>query len=84
MRGEETQIAGFLSENPAFEGVLCLPGTHTKWVRIDAGEIVHFRTFMTGELFGLLVRCTRSCVTALSDSGWDEIEFAERSSIDGR
>lgn len=28
MRGEETQMAGFLSREPGFDGVLCLPGTH--------------------------------------------------------
>lgn len=54
MRGEETQIAGFLAERPKFDGVLCLPGTHTKWVRISAEEIVSFQTFMTGEIFALL------------------------------
>ena len=54
MRGEETQISGFLAENPNFFGTLCLPGTHTKWVQISAGEIVSFRTFMSGELFALL------------------------------
>lgn len=54
MRGEETQIAGFLSANPKFDGVLCLPGTHCKWVRISAGEIVSFQTYMTGEMFALL------------------------------
>lgn len=54
MRGEETQIAGFLAANPGFEGVVCLPGTHTKWVHVSAGEIVSFATFMTGELFALL------------------------------
>ena len=54
MRGEETQIAGFLVEEPGFDGVLCLPGTHTKWVHISAGEIVSFQTFMTGELFRLI------------------------------
>lgn len=54
MRGEETQIAGFLSGNPDFDGVLCLPGTHCKWVRISAGEIVSFQTYMTGEIFALL------------------------------
>ena len=54
MRGEETQIAGALSRNPDFDGILCLPGTHTKWVHISAGEIVSFKTFMTGELFALL------------------------------
>lgn len=54
MRGEETQIAGLLASQPDFDGVVCLPGTHTKWVRVSAGEIVSFQTFMTGELFGLL------------------------------
>ena len=51
MRGEETQIAGYLSKNPDFDGIICLPGTHTKWVHISAGEIVSFKTFMTGEIF---------------------------------
>ena len=54
MRGEETQIAGFLLDNPEFDGTICLPGTHTKWVQMSAGEIVSFRTFMSGELFALL------------------------------
>jgi 2-dehydro-3-deoxygalactonokinase len=75
IRGEETQIAGMLSADPSFEGVLCLPGTHTKWVRISAGEIVHFRTFITGELFGLLSR--QSVLRhSLDGAGWDGIEFA--------
>ncbi|WP_298260132.1 2-dehydro-3-deoxygalactonokinase [uncultured Litoreibacter sp.] len=56
MRGEETQIAGFLSENPGYDGILCLPGTHTKWAHISAGEVVSFQTFMTGEMFDLLSR----------------------------
>ena len=51
MRGEETQIAGYLSKNPDFDGIICLPGTHTKWVHISVGEIVSFKTFMTGEIF---------------------------------
>ena len=45
MRGEETQIAGYLRQYPDFDGVICLPGTHGKWARISAGEIVSFRTF---------------------------------------
>lgn len=75
MRGEETQIAGILSEDPHFKGVLCLPGTHTKWVRISAGEIVHFTTFMTGELFNLF--SVHSVLRhSLSGDGWDGAEFA--------
>ena len=54
MRGEETQIKGILQKHNRFDGVVCLPGTHTKWVRISAGEVVSFQTFMTGELFSLL------------------------------
>lgn len=54
MRGEETQIAGFLAKEPGFDGILCLPGTHTKWVHLSAGEVVSFQTCMTGEMFALL------------------------------
>ncbi|MGY3437262.1 MULTISPECIES: 2-dehydro-3-deoxygalactonokinase [unclassified Marinovum] len=74
MRGEETQIAGFLADNPEFDGVLCLPGTHTKWVHISAREIVSFRTFMTGEMFALLSgqSVLRHSVTG---DGWDQAAF---------
>jgi len=58
MRGEETQIAGYLSKKPDFDGIICLPGTHTKWVHISVGEIVSFRTFMTGEIYQTLSECS--------------------------
>jgi 2-dehydro-3-deoxygalactonokinase len=54
MRGEETQIAGALAARPEFDGVICLPGSHTKWVHVSAGEIVSFQTCMTGEAFAAL------------------------------
>lgn len=54
MRGEETQIAGFLALNPGWDGVLCLPGTHSKWAAVSAGAVTGFRTLLTGELFALL------------------------------
>ncbi|MFD1881795.1 2-dehydro-3-deoxygalactonokinase [Paracoccus pacificus] len=56
MRGEETQIAGFLARHPDHDGTLCLPGTHSKWVRLAGGKVTSFRTFMTGELYALLSR----------------------------
>jgi 2-dehydro-3-deoxygalactonokinase len=49
MRGEETQIFGVLGE--AQNAVLCLPGTHCKWVIVRDGAIVDFRTHYTGELY---------------------------------
>ena len=73
MRGEETQIAGHLADDPNFDGVLCLPGTHTKWARISAGEIVGFKSFMTGELFALLSE--RSVLRHSIGEGWDEEAF---------
>lgn len=75
MRGEETQIAGFLAARPSWDGVLCLPGTHTKWVQISAGEVVSFRTFMTGELFELLRG--QSVLKHSVGDGWDAAAFAE-------
>lgn len=75
MRGEETQIAGFLALNPGWDGVLCLPGTHTKWVRVGAGDVISFQTFMTGELFATIAAHTvlRHSVGA---DGWDDAAFA--------
>lgn len=62
MRGEETEILGCATElgsNVHF----CLPGTHTKWVRMDDGRIVSFSTSMTGDLFKAIRESTilRSC-----------------------
>lgn len=74
MRGEETQIAGFLSLNPGWDGVLCLPGTHTKWVHLSAGEVVSFQTFMTGELFALLSNAS-VLRHSVSGGGWDSDAF---------
>ncbi len=54
MRGEECQIAGLISDDAAFDAVVCLPGTHAKWVRVVRGEVKNFSTYMTGELFSLL------------------------------
>ncbi len=68
MRGEETQIAGFLSRNPGWDGVLCLPGTHAKWVHVSAGEVVSFQTFLTGELFGLLAEHSVLRASVATDS----------------
>jgi 2-dehydro-3-deoxygalactonokinase len=74
MRGEETQAAGFLAAEPGFDGVLCLPGTHSKWAHVSAGEIVSFQTFMTGELFALL--SSQSVLRhGLAAEGWDDAAF---------
>ncbi|MGL4975557.1 MAG: 2-dehydro-3-deoxygalactonokinase [Bosea sp. (in: a-proteobacteria)] len=50
MRGEETLAFGA----GVTDGLICLPGTHSKWVEMRAGRITRFASFMTGEVFGLL------------------------------
>ena len=54
MRGEETQIAGFLLNNVDFNGSICLPGTHSKWVNMNSYNIQEFTTFLTGELYEIV------------------------------
>jgi 2-dehydro-3-deoxygalactonokinase len=56
MRGEETQILGTLAMRPELRdrSLLVLPGTHSKWARVENGRILDFATAMTGELFAVL------------------------------
>ena len=58
IRGEETQLIGAAAELRASgsDGSYCMPGTHSKWVRLEGRRIVGFSTFMTGELFALMAR----------------------------
>jgi 2-dehydro-3-deoxygalactonokinase len=53
MRSEETQIAG-ISAAMGGTGLVCLPGTHSKWARVQDGRIVSYSSHMTGEVFGAL------------------------------
>jgi len=54
LRGEETQVFGALALLQLSELTAVLPGTHSKWVRVAAGRIDGFATFMTGEVYALL------------------------------
>ncbi len=58
MRGEETQIFGALARHPELargRHVFVLPGTHTKWARIEDGVVTCLHTAFTGELYDLLL-----------------------------
>lgn len=56
MRGEETQLVGAAAQ--AGDGMVVLPGSHSKWATLRGGRIAGFRTAMTGELFAALSRAT--------------------------
>lgn len=51
MRGEETQLLGL--GHTGGETIVCMPGTHCKWVSLDGSRVTGFTTFLTGELFNL-------------------------------
>jgi 2-dehydro-3-deoxygalactonokinase len=54
MRGEETQLLGLSVAKNVSSGLACLPGTHSKWVKLANNAVVDFATVMTGELYALL------------------------------
>ncbi|UOA32141.1 putative 2-dehydro-3-deoxygalactonokinase DgoK1 [Sulfitobacter sp. DSM 110093] len=72
LQGAETRIAGFLSLNKDWDGVICLPGMTSVWAQVSAGEVVSFQTFLTGELTGLLGEVAPADDTALDDTAFDE------------
>ena len=76
MRGEETQIAGFLKQTPDYNGLICLPGTHSKWVHVQNGQVVEFQTFMTGEVYDLLSRNSVLKHSA-SGEGFSQSDFVD-------
>lgn len=53
MRSEEAQIFGSADKQA---GLVCLPGTHTKWAWVDNGMIMYFHSAMTGELMDVVGR----------------------------
>lgn len=67
MRGEETQLLGAFGAGSA-GALACMPGTHSKWVRLEEGRVEAFATFMTGELYSAVGRHT-ILVHALEEDG---------------
>jgi 2-dehydro-3-deoxygalactonokinase len=54
MRGEETQLLGAVPAD-APRTLVVLPGTHSKWARVDGGVVLDFISFMTGEFYDALM-----------------------------
>lgn len=57
MRGEETQMVGWIAADPSRRSgchLVCQPGTHAKWMLLKDGRLIRFVTIMTGELFSVL------------------------------
>jgi 2-dehydro-3-deoxygalactonokinase len=75
MRGEEVQIFGAMRLAGLADGLFVLPGTHSKWATVQGGRVTGFRTFMTGEFYGLLSQHSILARTLEADAALDEAVF---------
>jgi 2-dehydro-3-deoxygalactonokinase len=75
MRGEEVQIFGAMRLAGLADGLFVLPGTHSKWATVSAGRVIGFRTYMTGEFYGLLSQHSILARTLEADAPLDEAIF---------
>jgi 2-dehydro-3-deoxygalactonokinase len=75
MRGEEVQIFGAMRSSGLADGLFVLPGTHSKWATVRDGRITGFRTFMTGEVYGLFGRHSILARTLDADAPLDAMAF---------
>lgn len=75
MRGEEVQIFGAMRLAALTDGLFVLPGTHSKWATVQGGRVTGFRTFMTGEFYGLLSQHSILARTLEAEAPLDEAVF---------
>lgn len=88
MRGEETELIGLLNheqlQHLANRCLVLLPGTHSKHITVKGGQIVNWRTFMTGEMFEALTSATiLRQTTETSETGADSNEDFRQGAIAG-
>ncbi|MBM85319.1 MAG: 2-keto-3-deoxy-galactonokinase [Rhodospirillaceae bacterium] len=76
MRGEEVQILGALESLGDTAALVCLPGTHSKWARVESGRVIEFSTYITGEIFEALRDHTILGRMMTADS-WDDGAFLD-------
>jgi len=82
MRGEETQLVGCShNANATAPTVFIFPGTHSKHVIVDHGQVVGFTTYMTGEFFKLL--STESILSVAVEEGSGFTHDKNRRSFEG-
>jgi 2-dehydro-3-deoxygalactonokinase len=76
MRGEEVQILGAVDLIGSATATVCLPGTHSKWARVESRRVTSFSTHMTGEVFDVLRRHS-ILGRGIEHAAWDEGAFLE-------
>lgn len=85
MRGEETGVMGIMDMYDG-HGLVCFPGTHSKWIQLRDHRIDSFITCMTGELYEALRTSTILKRTMFANASFHEAAFlrgVERSENSG-
>ncbi|WP_217476294.1 2-dehydro-3-deoxygalactonokinase [Stutzerimonas stutzeri] len=77
MRGEETQVFGLLDDDvdPLAPLLVGLPGSHSKWVTVEQGQLSRFQTYMTGEVYRALLGHTILGRTAVTGDSFNAAAF---------
>ncbi|MEQ7155137.1 2-dehydro-3-deoxygalactonokinase [Brevundimonas aurifodinae] len=82
MRGEETQVFGV--GDLGSRTTIIAPGTHSKWIVVEGGDIQTLKTYPTGELFAAIQ--TSPLFGAALSSGYSKgspfLKGAERGLVD--
>jgi 2-dehydro-3-deoxygalactonokinase len=76
LRGEETAAMGLL-DAWGEAGLVCFPGTHSKWIQLSDRKIVSFTTSMTGEIYSAVRKCTILGRMMTSNAAIDQTAFYE-------
>ena len=71
MRGEETQLLGAIGTSASGERLVCMPGTHSKWVTVSGDRVTGFASFMTGEVFDVLSKQSILAHAVAGTEGFD-------------
>lgn len=58
IRGEEVQILGLAAQDPGKSFLICMPGTHSKWLTMENDRIDAFTTVMSGDFFSAVTSST--------------------------
>ncbi len=77
LRGEEAQLCGLMQRVDTQAHLVCMPGTHSKWARIEGGCVREFFTAMTGEVFDILRKHSLLGRLMSGDSSLDRDAFLQ-------
>lgn len=85
LRGEEVQIIGLLAKLQQEKKLVCLPGTHSKWLEVDENNIIDsFTTVMSGDFFSAV--CTSTIMAMMLDTPqvFSQVEFTRGVELSAR